>query len=97
MSDELIAALQKHDSILSSTSLQLRDLRTERNEVDSQLTDYKNQWFFYIEYNKQLKEIESNYKTAGNTERAMEVALQLNEGMDKEAIYMANTIKCEKD
>lgn len=96
MSDELIAALQKHDSILSSTSLQLRDLRTERNEVDSQLTDYKNQWFFYIEYNKQLKEIESNYKTAGNTERAMEVALQLNEGMDKEAVYMANTIKCEK-
>lgn len=96
MSDELITALQKHDSILSSTSLLLKDLRAERNEVDSQLTDYKNQWFFYIEYNKQLKEIESNYKTAGNTERAMEVALQLNEGMDKEAIYMANTIKCEK-
>ena len=96
MSDELIAALQKHDSILSSTSLQLKDLRMERNEVDSQLTDYKNQWFFYIEYNKQLKEIESNYKTLGNTERAMEIALQLNEGMDKEAVYMANTIKCEK-
>ena len=96
MSDELITALQKHDSILSSTSLLLKDLRAERNEVDSQLTDYKNQWFFYIEYNKQLKEIESNYKNAGNTERAMEVALQLNEGMDKEAVYMANTIKCEK-
>lgn len=96
MSDELILALEKHDTLLEGVDTQLRKLRAEKLEEEKKLTDYKTQWFFYIEYNKQLKEIEANYKNSGNIERATEIALQLNEGMDKEAIYMANTMKSEK-
>ena len=96
MSDELILALEKHDELITGIDVQLRKLRKEKSEEENKLTDYKTQWFFYIEYNKQLKEIEANYRNAGNTDRAIEIALQLNEGMDKEAIFMANTIKCEK-
>lgn len=96
MSDELILALEKHDTLLEGVDAQLRKLRAEKLEEEKNLTDYKTQWFFYIEYNKQLKEIEANYRNSGNIERATEIALQLNEGMDKEAIYMANTMKSEK-
>ena len=96
MSDELILALEKHDALLEGVDAQLRKLRVEKLEEEEKLTDYKTQWFFYIEYNKQLKEIEANYRNSGNIERATEIALQLNEGMDKEAVYMANTMKSEK-
>lgn len=96
MSDELILALEKHDALLEGVDAQLRKLRAVKLEEEKKLTDYKTQWFFYIEYNKQLKEIEANYRNSGNIERATEIALQLNEGMDKEAIYMANTMKSEK-
>lgn len=96
MSDELILALEKHDELIEGIDIQLRKLRKEKSEEEKKLTDYKTQWFFYIEYNKQLKEIEANYRNTGNTDRAIEIALQLNEGMDKEAVFMANTMKCEK-
>lgn len=97
MSEELISALNKYDELLVGVNEEIRKLRNIKIEEEKKLTDYKTQWFFYIEYNKQLKEIEANYRNMGNTESAIDIALELSEGLDKEAIYMANTIKCEKE
>lgn len=95
MSEELIFALNKHDELLLGVDKKIRELRNKKSEEEKKLTDYKNQWFFYIEYNKQLKEIETNYRNEGKTESAVNIALELSDGMDKEAVYMANTRKSE--
>ena len=95
MSDELITALAKHDEIINSNKGVLKKLRDEKTLVNEKLTRYKTEWFFYIEYNKQLKEIALNYRNQGNIENATNIELQLSEGLDKEAIYKANVSKCE--
>lgn len=96
MSDELISALNKYDEVLKENAGKLKKLREEKVLEEKKLTDYKTQWFFHIEYNKQLKEMASNYRNQGNTDSAIEMELSLSEGLDQEAIFKANSSLTEQ-
>ena len=96
MSDELISKLSEYDEILKENEGKLRQLREEKLAEANKLTDYKTQWFFHIEYNKQLKEMAANYRSQGNTDSAIEMELNLSAGLDQEAIFKANTLLTEQ-
>lgn len=86
MSNSLINALATHKELVKTISPLLIKLREDKIYVQSEIELTKTEWFFYIEYDKKLKEIYDNYISKGDIENATLIQTELVDGLDKESV-----------
>lgn len=97
MSTPLINALNTHKDIIKTINPLLKKAREDKVYIQNEIELTKNEWFFYIEYDKKLKEIYDNYISKGNMENAVNIQIELTEGLEKESVLAGKIALLENE